>query len=207
VTEPAPVAVVSQTPRAGLLLKPLRLEILARAREPRSAASIATALGLPRQKVNYHVRELARGGFLKRAGRQRKRGLTEQKYVVTARAFVLGPDVLGPMSTDAPEDAAVGDKMSAAYLMTLAGRMQRETGHAWHDAHAAGKRLPVLSIDTTLRFESMDHRARFAQALAQAVAAIVAEHTAPVATPMRPMTARPFRLVLGCYPIPKKDMT
>ncbi len=201
-TEPAPVAVVSQTPRASVLLKPLRLKILAEAREPRSAAAIATALGLPRQRVNYHVRELARGGFLKRAGRQRKRGLVEQKYVVSARAFLLGSDVLGPMCAEAP---ASGDKMSAAYLIALAAQMQRETGHAWCDAHAAGKRLPVLSIDTTLRFESMEHRARFADALARAVTTVVVEYTAPVATPMRPLTARPFRLVVGCYPIPKKD--
>ena len=196
--EPAPVAVVSETPRAGLLLKPLRLKILESAREPRSASAIAASLGLSRQKVNYHVRQLARGGFLRRAGRQRKRGLTEQHYVVTARAFVVGPAALGPMRADARQTA---DKMSAAYLLTLAARMQHEASDAWHAAHAAGKRLPVLSLDAEVCFESPEQRARFADALAAAVTRVVAEHSQPCAA-VRRADKRPFRLVLGCYPIP-----
>src|SRR5919106_4476300 len=103
------------------MLKPLRLKILAAARAPLSASAIAATLGMPRQKVNYHVRELARAGFLRRAGRQRKRGLVEQKYVVTAQAFLFGSGVLGPMSADTQE---IADKMSAAYLLTLAARLQ-----------------------------------------------------------------------------------
>jgi biotin operon repressor len=196
---PPPVGLVADAPRAGVMLKPLRLEILAAAREPQSATAIAATLGLPRQKVNYHVRQLARAGFLRRAGRQRKRGLVEQKYVVTARAFLLGSAVLGPMSTEAEH----GDKMSAAYLLTLAAQMQREASHAWRDAHAEGKRLPVLSLDTEIAFESPDQRARFADALAAAVTKVVADHTVPAAVATR--SARPFRLVLGCYPIPRKD--
>ena len=201
-TLPVPVAFVAETPRAGVLLKPLRLRILAEAREPASATRIAAALGLTRQQVNYHVRELARAGFLRRAGRQRKRGLVEQNYVVTARAFVLGPDVLGPMT---PERAATGDKMSAAYLLTLAGHMQRETARSWRDAQAEGKRLPVLSLDTELRFDSAEQRAKFAEALTAAVTTVVAEHSAPATSARGARTGRPFRLVLGCYPIPRKD--
>ena len=197
---PSPVAVVADTPRAGVLLKPLRLKILAQARVPQSASSIAAALGLPRQKVNYHVRELARGGFLRRAGRQRKRGLTEQRYIVSARAFLLGTTVLGPMSADPAE---TDDKMSAAYLLTLAAQMQREAGGAWRDAHAAGKRLPVLSIDTEVAFDTPEQRARFAQALTRAVTEVVADHSVPPTARRATRASRPFRLVLGCYPIPK----
>jgi len=197
VLAPAPVAVVADTPRAGLLLKPLRLQILAEAREPQSAAAIAARLGLPRQKVNYHVRELARAGFLRRAGRRQKRGLTEQKYVVTAQAFLLGGGVLGPMSADT---AGSGDKMTAAYLMVLAAQMQREASGAWREAHAAGKRLPVLSLDAEVHFATSAARARFAQALTDSITKAVAEH----ATPGRG-AARPYRLVLGCYPIPTQD--
>jgi biotin operon repressor len=198
VLTPAPVAVIAETPRAGLLLKPLRLRILAEAREPVSATGIATRLGLARQKVNYHVRELARAGFLRRAGRQRKRGLTEQRYVVTAQAFLLGPSVLGPMSAEA---AAATDKATAAYLMTLGAQMQREAGTAWRQAQAAGQRVPILSLDSEVQFASSEARARFAQALSEAVTRIVAEH----ATPSSSGSARPYRLVLGCYPMPARE--
>ena len=200
---PDAVGLVAETPRAGVLLKPLRLRILAHAREPASATRIAANLGLSRQQVNYHVRALARAGFLRRAGRQRKRGLVEQNYVVTARAFVLGPNVLGPMT---PAHDATADKMTAAYLLALGGNMQREVAQAWHGAQRDGKRLPVLSLDTDVRFESPEQRARFADALTAAITSIVAEHTTPAtAADGTPTVRGRFRLVLGCYPIPRKD--
>jgi biotin operon repressor len=195
--EPAPVAVVSEMPRVGLLARPLRLRILEAAREPRSASAIAASLGMSRQRVNYHVRQLARGGFLRRAGRQRKRGLTEQNYVVTARAFLLGPAALGPMSADT---RAVADKMSAAYLLALAGQMQQEASRSWREAHAVGKPLPVLSLDAEVCFASAHERAAFADALAAAVSRVVAAHARPC--PSGGRAARPYRLVLGCYPLP-----
>lgn len=204
---PASVQMVGDTPRARVLLKPLRLRILAEARAPASAATMAARLGLPRQQVNYHVRQLARAGFLKRAGRLRKRGLVEQKYVVTAQAFLLGPDVLGPMSPEPSTSTRDADKMSAAYLLTLAAHMQREAGRSWRDAEAEGKRLPILSIDTELGFDNAQQRAEFAQALTTAIANVIAKHSTPAQAPAAGSRGRPFRLVLGCYPIPKEEST
>jgi DNA-binding transcriptional ArsR family regulator len=188
--QPSPVSLVGDAPRLAALLKPLRLRILAEARQPASATTIAAALGLSRQAVNYHVRALARAGFLHRAGRRRKRGLVEQKYIVSARAFVLAPDVLGPLS---PQPATASDKFSAAYLMSLMGLVQKEVGRAWTDAR--GKTVPVLAMDSEIRFESAAERAAFAEALTEAVTRIIAEHTSPA-------VGRRYRLALGCYPIP-----
>ncbi|HEX6164309.1 MAG TPA: helix-turn-helix domain-containing protein [Vicinamibacterales bacterium] len=192
-TPAAPVGVIREAPKAGLLLKPLRREILAHARAPISAAGIAAAMGRPRQVVNYHVRELARAGFLRRAGRVRKRGLTEQRYVVSARAFVLAPEILGAMDASAP--AATPDKAGAAYLLMLATRMQKELSESWRKADADGAALPLLSLDTVFGFASAAHRARFADALTKAITAVVAEHTTP-----SPRSGR-YRLALGCYPM------
>jgi biotin operon repressor len=188
---------VGDAPRAVALLKPPRLRILAAARKPASATTIAAGLGLSRQAVNYHVRQLARAGFLRRAGRQRRRGLVEQKYVVSAHALVLAPDLLAPF--DAAPDEAV-DRFSAAYLLTLALRMQRELGQAWRGARAQGRRLPVLAMDTEFSFESVAQRARFAEALAAAITRVVAEHTTPLTTEPDTALRRRYRLALGCYP-------
>lgn len=196
-TAAAPVGVIRDAPRAGVLLKPLRREILAHARTPVSAAGIAAAMGRPRQVVNYHVRQLAKAGFLRRAGRARKRGLTEQRYVISARAFVLAPEMLGALDATA-SDAANPDKAGAAYLLMLATRLQRELSESWRHAEASGTALPLLSLDTEFAFASAADRARFAQALTTAVSTLVAEHT----TPCAPGGAT-FRLVLGCYPTPK----
>jgi hypothetical protein len=197
-TAAAPVGVIKDAPRAGILLKPLRREILAHAQTPVSAAGIAAAMGRPRQVVNYHVRQLAKAGFLKRAGRVQKRGLTEQRYVISARAFVLAPEMLGALDATA-SDAANPDKASAAYMLMLATRLQREVSESWRQAEASETALPLLSLDTEFAFASPAQRARFAEALANAITTVVAEHTSPCD---RSAGAR-YRLVLGCYPTPR----
>ncbi|MFM8532396.1 MAG: helix-turn-helix domain-containing protein [Acidimicrobiia bacterium] len=197
-TNAAPIGMIQSAPKAGVLLRPLRREILAHAKTPVSAAGIAAAMGRPRQVVNYHVRELAKAGFLKRAGRARKRGLTEQRYVVSARAFVLAPDLLGPLDATASELASV-DTASAAYLLMLATRLQKEVSQSWRDAEASGTTLPLLSLDSEFSFASSADRARFAQALTSAISNVVAEHTRPCDA----TRDAGYRLVLGCYPTPK----
>jgi len=200
----APVGVIRDAPKAGVLLRPLRREILAHAQTPVSAAGIAAIMGRPRQVVNYHVRQLAKAGFLRRAGRVQKRGLTEQRYVVSAKAFMIAPEVLGAMNASA---ATVGtpDKTSAAYLLMLATRLQRELVESWRKAEATGAPLPLLSLDTEFGFPSAADRTRFATALTKAITTVVAEHTI-AAGGGRPSTSLRaggrYRLVLGCYPTP-----
>lgn len=195
VTAAPPVGVIRDVPKAGMLLKPLRREILALAREPVSAAGIAASLHKPRQLVNYHVRELAKAGFLRRAGRVRKRGLVEQRYVVSARAFVLAPELLGVMDAGSPA-AAGADKASASYLLMLATRLQKELSESWRKADADAAPLPLFSLDAEFGFATPADRARFANALTDAVTRVVAEHTI---TADRACDGR-YRLVLGCYP-------
>lgn len=194
-TPAAPVSVIRDAPKAGVLLKPLRREILAHARTPVSAAGIAAAMGRPRQVVNYHVRQLARAGFLRRAGRVKKRGLTEQRYVISAQAFVLAPEMLGALDATAA-NAETADKAGAAYLLMLATRLQREVSESWRKADAAGTALPLLSLDSEFGFASAADRARFAAALTKAITSVVAEHTTAAD---RGCDGR-YRLVLGCYP-------
>jgi biotin operon repressor len=190
------VSIVGDVPRAAAALKPLRLQILRAAQTPASATAIAASLGLSRQVVNYHVRALAAAGFLRRAGRRRKRGLVEQKYVVAARAFLVAPDVLGPFDAGPAESA---DRSSVAYLLMLAARMQKEAGHAWRAAQTLGKRVPVLTLDSEICFATPAQRAQFADALTEAVTRVVAEHTC---SPSREgARGRRYRLALGCYPL------
>jgi DNA-binding transcriptional ArsR family regulator len=183
-----------------LLYHPLRVKILAALLEPDSAAGVARRMNLPRQTVNYHVRELARARLLARAGRRRRRRLYEQCYVATARGYALSPELLGKLAAD---PAQVADKLSAAYLVGLAAKMQTELGQVTELAEKAGKRLATLSLNTELRFLSPEQRAKFTEELQSAVIDIVSRYSAPYrTTDGAPAEGRPFRLVLGCYPIP-----
>jgi DNA-binding transcriptional ArsR family regulator len=200
---PGEVEFVRELGRAACLLSPLRLEILERAREPRSATELAAELGLARQKVNYHVRELARGAFLRRAERRRRRSFYEQRYVASARAYLLAPGILGPLEAD---PSAVRGRIGPAYLLALGARMQRELATAAGEASAQGKLLPTLALDAELRFESAEAEQAFARALQRAVLDAIQTHTSPARlADGTPGPGRPFRLVLGCHPIPATE--
>jgi DNA-binding transcriptional ArsR family regulator len=194
VVEAAALELVSENRRAGILLHPLRLRILNEARRAASATEIASVLKLSRQKVNYHVRELARARFLKRAGRHRKRNMIEQRYIATARAYVLAPEILGPLT---PNPLKMGDVLSASYLVALAAQVEGEVGRLMRSAAQTERRVPTLAVSSEICFESAAQREQFARALTAAVVDVVAKNTTPSG-------AGPYRLMIGCYPIPKE---
>ena len=185
---------------AALLHHPLRLKILAALMEPDSAAGVARRMNLPRQTVNYHVRELARARFLARAGRRRRRHLYEQCYVATARGYVLSPELLGKLAAD---PAQVADTFSAKYLLGMASKLQSELARSVELSAATGKRLATLSINTELRFTSPEQRAAFTAELQRAIVDVVGRHSSAFSNADGSAAeGRPFRLVVGCYPIP-----
>lgn len=194
------VLTVSSGRRAGALLHPLRQRLLALARQPASAAELARRLDLPRQRVNYHVRALERAGFLRPAGRRRRRNMIEQRYVATARAFVLSPSILGPVGADWRD---ISDTGSADYLLALAEQVRADVERA--SAEAGGERVATLALKSQFRFESPAQRVEFAQAIREAVVGVIARHSSPNRTDDgRPGPGRPHRLVLACYPVPSE---
>jgi DNA-binding transcriptional ArsR family regulator len=193
---------VAEMPRASALLHPLRLKILDALCEPDSAAGLARRLRLPRQKVNYHVRELARAHFLERAGQRRRRNMIERRFRTTAQGYILSPELLGRLGL--PQTQAQ-DPLSAAYLLGLLSLGQSELGRASRKAAQQGKRLATLSVSSELRFESTEQRARFTAEMQRAIVDVIGRYASPhtladgAAGP-----GRPYRLILGCYPIPPK---
>jgi hypothetical protein len=174
------------------------VRILGLAQRPISATELGRELGLPRQRVNYHVRELSRSGLLKRAGRHRKRNMFEQRYVASGKSYLLSPGLLGDVG---PNWREISDTESAAYLIALAAQLQVDVADAMRTAHAAGQKLATLSVKSQFRFENSEQQARFDQELKTAVMTVIARWTSPhrrSATASGP--GRPYRLVLGCYP-------
>ncbi|MGB0035917.1 MAG: helix-turn-helix domain-containing protein [Candidatus Acidiferrales bacterium] len=193
---------VAEMPRAAALLHPLRLRILEALREPDSAAGLARRLRLPRQKVNYHVRELARTHFLERAGQRRRRNMVERRFRTTAQGYILSPELLGRLGV--PRQQAE-DAFSAATLLGLMALGQSELGRASREAAEQGKRLSTMSVSSELRFESAEQRARFAAELQRAIVEVVGRYASPhTLDEGAPGPGRPYRLVVGCYPIPPK---
>lgn len=189
-----PLEVIHGARRAATLLQPMRRRLVAGLSEPRSAAGLARALGLPRQLVNYHLRELERQGLVECVEERRKGNCTERLVRATARAFVISPEAIGALGTT-PE--AARDRLSAAYLMTAAARAIRDVALMEAAARKENKRVATFTMESEVRFASAAARARFAQELSDAVARLVARHhdaTAP--------GGRTFRLLSAIHPAP-----
>ena len=192
----ASVETVGDRERASrLLLHPLRVKVLEVARTEGSAADFARRLDVARQKVNYHVRELERAGFLRSVGEGHKRNLVERRWVATARAYVLLPRVLGPVGADVVE---AGEAFSAGRLLALTARAQDELGRALNAQRAGGERLPTLSLEADVMLADDADRAAFAEALREAVTDVVARFGAGE----EGAVAGQYRLMLGVYPAP-----
>ncbi|HMI49871.1 MAG TPA: helix-turn-helix domain-containing protein [Candidatus Saccharimonadales bacterium] len=185
---------------SALLHNPLRLRILAALAQPDSATAVARRMNLPRQTVNYHVRELARAKFLTRAGRRKRRRLFEQCYITTAHAYLFSPEILGSLAID---PAHVQDRFSASYLLGLSAKMQSELSLVTQRAEERSQQVATLSLNTELRFTSAAQRAKFAEQLQAQIMEVIVRHASPYQnSDDTPAAGRPFRLILGCYPIP-----
>jgi hypothetical protein len=101
------------------------------------------------------------------------------------------------LSEDAVDPQAVADRLSARYLVALAGRVVREVGSLARRAAVAGRRLPTMSIDTEIRFRNAAERAAFADELTAAVVDLTARYDHD--------DGRPHRLVVAAYPKPKEQ--
>lgn len=109
--------VVSDLPQAAALLEPTRLRLLAGLREPDSATGLAKRLGLPRQRVNYHLRELEAAGLIRLVRENRKGNCTERIVEAIARSFALDP-------------ALLGDAARPAVLVEVKVRVANDADHA-----------------------------------------------------------------------------
>jgi predicted ArsR family transcriptional regulator len=189
----ADVAVLEDPDAARMAIEPVRAGLLAElATEPSSAAGVAARLGLPRQKVGYHLNALAGQGLVVEVDRRRHGGLTERVFAASARAYVISPLAMGPIGAD---PARVADRLSSSYLLALAARAVREVGALVRGASAAGRRLPTLSVDVDIRLASAAERAAFAEDLAAAVRDLAARYHDAAAP-----AGRWYRLVAFAHP-------
>ncbi|MFD7906398.1 ArsR/SmtB family transcription factor [Kitasatospora sp. NPDC059747] len=167
------VAVIEEPAAAEACLDPIRARILAALAEPGSAAMLAARLGLARQKVNYHLKELERHHLVELAEERRKGNVTERVYRAAAASYVISPRVLAGVSPD-PERSP--DRLSARWLLALGARLVQEVGTLVTGASRAGRKVATFGLDAQVRFASAADRAAFAEDLAQAVAALVARY-------------------------------
>ena len=187
------VHVIDDPAAATVALEPMRSRLLSELAVPASAATLATRVGLARQKVNYHLRALEAHGLVRLADERRWGGLTERLLVATASSYVVSPGALGPIAADPNREI---DKLSASYLIALGARVVREVADLVRRAKQADKRLATLAVDTEVRFRSATDRAAFSNELTAAITTLVSKYHDESAP-----GGRPHRLVVVAHPL------
>ncbi len=119
------VAVIEDAAAAEVSLDPIRANLLAELSEPGSATTLAGRVGLPRQKVNYHLRALEKHGLVELVEERRKGNVTERVLRATAASYVISPTALAAVRPD-PDRAP--DRLSARWLLALAARLVGDVG-------------------------------------------------------------------------------
>ena len=170
-------------------LSPLRRELLRLLQEPASGTQLAAALELPRQRVNYHLRELEKAGLVELVEERQRRGCVERILRATSGSFVVDPSVMGRTFS------RIGDQYAAEHLVEVAAGTVREVARMQNKADAAGKRLLTFTLEAEVRFTEPGDVHRFTDALTEAVRRTIETFDAE--------GGRPYRVIAGGHPAPR----
>jgi DNA-binding transcriptional ArsR family regulator len=193
------VSVIDDPAAAEVSLDPIRTRLLAELVEPASATTVAARVGLPRQKVNYHLRQLEEHGLVELVEQRRKGNMTERVLQATALSYVISPAALAAVQ---PDPSRAPDRLSARWLIALAARLVREVGQLVAGAAKARKRLATFGMDGEIRFANAADRAAFAEELATAVTRLISKYHDEAAP-----GGRDHRVIVAVHPSvkPAKD--
>ncbi|WP_141946574.1 winged helix-turn-helix domain-containing protein [Pseudarthrobacter enclensis] len=191
------IAVIEDPAAAEVTLDPIRTRILRELVQPASATQLAVRVGLPRQKVNYHLKALERHGLVELVEERRKGNVTERVLQATAASYLISPAALAAVS---PDPRRFADRFSAFWLLALAGRMVQEVGKLIAGAAAARQKLATFAIDGDITFRTAADRAAFAEELGVEITRLVDKYHDGVPS----AGARRHRLVVALHPALKE---
>ena len=187
-----PLDIIDDPARARTALQPIRLRLLQLLEQPQSAPQLAKAMGIPRQRVLYHLRTLQAQQLVEARDHGSVGRRIDRSYARTATSYAIAPKTLGGVAVDA---RSVADAFSSAYLSAVAGRALNDLAALGRAAAARGKRIPTLTLETDVRFATPADQRRFADELTTTLAALAAKYHHPDAP-----QGRTFRVFACGYP-------
>lgn len=184
-------AVLSVRDADGLqaLVHPIRVQVLGALRNAASAASVAREIGQPRQKVNYHLKELERAGLVERVGERRSGNFVEGLYRAVARSFVVSPEVAW---ADPRRMDALRRQHSLESLVVMGDRLQRDAAALLDRAAFDGEQIPSAAVSAETRFACEEDRAAFLREYLDATRELIDRYASK--------TGSPYRVVMAVYP-------
>ena len=190
--------IIDDPARARAALQPIRLRLLHLLEQPQSAPQLAKAMGIPRQRVLYHLRTLETQRLVEARDHGSVGRRIDRTFVRTATSYAIAPKTLGGVAVD---KRTVADAFSSAYLSAVAARALNDLAALGKAAADRGKRVPTLTLETDVRFATPADQRRFADELTTALTTLAAKYHQPDA-----ITGRTFRVFACGYPaVPSRD--
>src|SRR3954464_14513796 len=184
--------IIDDPTRARAALQPIRLRLLHLLERPQSAPQLAKAMGMPRQRVLYHLRRLEAQRLVDAHEHGNVGRRINRSYVRTATSYAIAPKTLGGVAVDR---RMVADAFSSAYLSAVAGRALNDLAALGRAPAARGKRVPTLTLETEVRFATPADQRRFADELTTALSLLATKYHDPDAP-----LGRSFRVFACGYP-------
>jgi len=175
--------------RVAVALAPLRRQLLGLLAQPDSATGLARRLKLPRQKINYHLRELERAGLVELVEERQRRGLKERRLQVAARAWLIDPSLL---AENGVQPAEFQDRFASAYLVATAARLARDVAILRERAQQAEKRLATVTLEAEVELASERELRAFTAELQSSIAELMVRY--------QRAGGRRFRVVVAAHP-------
>jgi DNA-binding transcriptional ArsR family regulator len=175
--------------RVRIALTPVRRQLLESLREPASASMLAARLGLPRQRLSYHLRVLEDAGLVMLLEERQRRGFVERVLVARADAFLVDPSLMGPRAETLAREQ---DRFAADHLLATAADLVADVGRMQAAAAGEGRRLLTFTIEAEVTLGRPADLQRYAERLARAVSEVSEEFSAPA--------GRRYRVVVGGHP-------
>ena len=185
----ANVRVLNDPETLSVLGHPLRVQILEALREPASAATVARQIGQPRQKVNYHLKELEQAGLVQQLRERRVGNFVESIYRAVARSFLVSPEVAW---SDPRRLETLRQQHSLQTLVLLGERLQRDAAVLVDRAAFDGEEIASTSVVAEARFASEAEREAFLDEYLRATAELLDKYGKS--------DGAAYRVVLAAYP-------
>jgi DNA-binding transcriptional ArsR family regulator len=185
----ASVRVLNDPEALQVLGHPLRVQILESLREPASAATVARRIGQPRQKVNYHLKELEQAELVEQLRERRVGNFVESIYRAVARSFLVSPEVAW---SDPRRVETLRQQHSLQTLVALGERLQRDAAVLVDRAAFDGEEIASASVEAEARFASEAEREAFLDEYLRATAELLDKYGK--------REGAAYRVVLAAYP-------
>lgn len=185
----ASVQVLDDPEALQVLGNPLRVQVLEALREPASAAAVARQIGQPRQKVNYHLKELESAGLVRQIRERRVGNFVESIFQAVARSFLVSPEVAW---SDPRRLETLKRQHSLRTLVFLGERLQRDAAVLIDRAAFGGEEIASASVTAAVSFASEAEREAFLDEYLKVTAELLNRYGKK--------EGEPYRVVLAAYP-------